>query len=256
MRSVAFFTVILSLLSAASPSIAREDTIRVAIYRGPASCEDCSEVVKRSIEKLGPRYKIDFVGADERVDISEDSLAGYDIYVQPGGGQDIPRALKDIGKERARAIRAFVHGGGRYLGLCMGAYLADANNMKLVDQYIDGEAGRPGFPIDSSDDAAIVVNWKGRRENIFFQDGPYMLPAIGDDRFRTIATYENGDIAAARYGYGDGLVVLTGPHPEADASWFDDAGIPRSKMPSDDLARDLMEALESPVHGKDLPHAH
>lgn len=37
----------------------------VAIYRGPAGCEDCSESVKRALLRLDPTYQIDFVGADE-----------------------------------------------------------------------------------------------------------------------------------------------------------------------------------------------
>ncbi|KAG9597700.1 hypothetical protein KCV01_g8993, partial [Aureobasidium melanogenum] len=230
---------------------AKQETIHVAIYRGAASCEDCSDTARRSIEKLGSRYRVDFVGEHERVDISDESLAEYDIYVQPGGGQDIPKALKDIGSERARAIRNFVHHGGGYLGLCMGAYLADAGNLKLIDTYLDGESGRPGFPIYTSEDAAVVVHWRGREQSLYFQDGPYMQPAPGNARFRTIATYENGDIAAARYTYGDGRVVLVGPHPEADTSWFDDAGIPRSKMPHDDLVKDLMEEFDPLVSRRD-----
>ena len=42
----------------------------VAIYRGPAGCPDCSENVKTALQRLNPNYQIDFVGADEPIDIT------------------------------------------------------------------------------------------------------------------------------------------------------------------------------------------
>lgn len=63
----------------------------------------------------------------------------------------------------------------------------------------------------------------GEKQTVFFQDGPYMSEPKDVRGFKKIATYQNGDIAAARYHFGNGIVVLTGPHPEADGSWFREA---------------------------------
>ncbi|BBP76285.1 hypothetical protein PHLH7_23890 [Pseudomonas sp. Ost2] len=116
------------------PSLAQAGApvTHVAIYRGPAGCDDCSESVKQALQRLAPGYQIDFVGADEPIDITPQTLARYDLYVQPGGGQDIPGALDSLGHARATAIRDYVAHGGRYLGLCMGAYLADNSNLGLI----------------------------------------------------------------------------------------------------------------------------
>ena len=57
-----------------------------------------------------------------------------------------------------------------------------------------------------------------------------------------LATYANGDIAAARYPFGRGVVALSGPHPEADASWFEQAGIPPEERPRSALFRNLIDA--------------
>lgn len=119
----AFFTLLPSSVHAATP------IAHVAIYRGPAGCEGCSENVKTALLRVRPNAQIDFVGADESIDITPQSLARYDLYVQPGGGQDIPAALDSLGDARVQAIRDFVAQGGRYLGLCMGAYLADDSNL-------------------------------------------------------------------------------------------------------------------------------
>jgi len=236
----------LSLLGAlVAPSVAgaKSETVRVAVYRGPASCEDCSETAKQAIEKLGPQYRVDFVGTNEKIDITPQTLSRYDVYVQPGGGQDIPAAYKSLGDERVEAIQRYVAGGGHYIGLCMGAYLASGSGFGLISQELESEVGRPGFPVKSIESTAVQIAWAGQNRSIYFQDGPYMLKANGDPRFKSIASYQNGDIAAARYSFKKGVVVLSGPHPEADASWFNEAEIPEEKMPGPDVLRSLFTAL-------------
>lgn len=217
----------------------------VAIYRGPAGCDDCSENVKTALQRLGPAYQIDFVGADEPIDITPQTLARYDLYVQPGGGQDIPAALDSLGEARAQAIRDYVAGGGRYLGLCMGAYLADASNLGLIPQDLDTEAGRPGFEVPGIADAAVRVTWAGKADSVFYQDGPYFPAATPATPYTTLATYQNGDVAAARYTYEKGVVVLSGPHPEAGQAWFEQADIPLDKMPRGELFGALIRSVQA-----------
>lgn len=216
----------------------------VAIYRGPAGCDDCSENVKNALLRLSPNYQIDFVGADEAIDITPQNLARYDLYVQPGGGQDIPAALDSFGDARVDAIRDYVAKGGRYLGLCMGAYLADNSNFGLIPQDLDSEAGRPGFEVRGIEDAAVRVVWDGKPDNVFYQDGPYFPKADGHAPYTVIATYRNGDVAAAQYRYEKGVVVLSGPHPEAGKEWFENAGIAVSEMPRGELFGVLVEKTE------------
>ncbi|MBI6563187.1 hypothetical protein YA0745_24025 [Pseudomonas synxantha] len=216
----------------------------VAIYRGPAGCADCSENVKTALQRLNPNYQIDFVGADEPIDITPHTLARYDLYVQPGGGQDIPGALDSLGDERAEAIRDYVAKGGRYLGLCMGAYLADDNNLGLIPLALDTEAGRPDFEVTGIDDAAVRVTWAGQADHVFYQDGPYFPKASAAAPYKTLATYQNGDVAAARYAYKKGVVVLSGPHPEAGQEWFENADIPLDKMPRGELFGALIRSVQ------------
>lgn len=231
-----------AILLGAIPAQAKADIIRVAVYRGPASCEGCSETARTSIEKLDPAYRVEFVGKGEKTDISQETLSHFDIYVQPGGGQDIPGALRSLGKARVRAIRDFVAQGGGFLGLCMGAYLADRANFGLIPHDLDSEVGRPGFPVKTIEDAAVRVSWAGRKDMVYFQDGPY-LPSSKEPGFKQIAAYENGDIAAARYSFKKGTVVLSGPHPEADKTWFEDAGLPLERMPKTNLLKELLSSF-------------
>ena len=224
--------------------IDRPDVIRIAVYQGPAACDGCAEAVKEAIEGLGPAYRVDFLGPQEKRDVSSSVLVQYEAYVQPGGGQDIPAALNSLGEQRSAAIRAYVAKGGQYLGICMGAYLADAANLGLIDTELDSEVGRPGFPVTTIEDSSVPVRWGGQADRAFFQDGPYFPRSTGNG-FRLIASYGNGDIAAARYRFGAGVVVLSGPHPEADESWFQDAGIPANLRPRQNLFKILFDALDS-----------
>jgi len=224
--------------------IDKPDIRRIAVYRGPAACDGCAEAVKEAIERLGPTYRVDFLGPRENLDVTHSALAHYEAYVQPGGGQDIPAAFNSLGERRSEAIRAYVAKGGQYLGICMGAYLADVANLGLIDTELDSEVGRPGFPVTTIADSAVLVQWGGLADWVFFQDGPYLPHGVGNG-FRVIASYGNGDIAAARYHFGAGVVVLSGPHPEADESWFQDAGIPKHLQPRQDLFKILFEALGS-----------
>lgn len=244
MRFVAALSAASMLVSASIPATANRfdpETVHVAIYRGPASCDDCSEALARTIMRISPRYHVDFVGPKERTDISPATLRHYRIYVQPGGGQDIDGALNSLGDARVRAIRQFVARGGGYLGLCMGAYLAGASNIGLIADDPDSEVRRPGFSVATIEDAAVPVRWAGRAQSMYYQDGPFLKPQRADPAYRALATYQNGDVAAARYSRGKGTVVLSGPHPEADRSWFEDADLPLAAVPGGAPFKTLMD---------------
>jgi glutamine amidotransferase-like uncharacterized protein len=223
-----------------------EAPMRVAIYRGPAACEDCSETVERALAAISGKYAVEFIGPNEDLDISAAALEGIELYVQPAGGQDIEGALDSLGEDGQAAIRAFVAGGGKYLGLCMGAYLADTDNLGLVPFAMESEVGRVRFPVTTIEDAAIEVLWSGKQDWVFYQDGPYLTAVESHPAFFAIGSYLNGDLAAARFGYGDGLVVLSGPHPEADRSWYEEAELDLEKMPSRNLFEELMAAFDRP----------
>lgn len=233
--------ILICLLSASTVGAA--EAVRVAIYRGPAGCEGCSEAVARAFERTDSDFSIEFVGPGEETAVGDVSLKVFDIYVQPGGGQDIPGAMEDLGNDGASAIRAFVEEGGKFLGLCMGAYLASASNLGLITDDLDSEVGRPGFPVTTIADTSVAVIWDGEDDQVFFQDGPYFIAHAGEAGYEQIALYQNGDIAAARYAFGKGVVVLSGPHPEAEKEWFSAADLPLDTMPRSDVFGALVERL-------------
>ena len=59
-------------------------------------------------------------------DIRHGELEKHDVLVVPGGKASIQGSA--LGGEGRSAIRSFVRGGGGYVGVCAGAYLATVNH--------------------------------------------------------------------------------------------------------------------------------
>lgn len=201
----------------ASPS----KTYRIAVYRGDAGCAGCSEMVVKSLIGTGLPLNIAYVGEKETLKVNEQTLKKFDIYIQPGGGQDIAGSYDVIGDDGAEAIRQFVKSGKDFIGICMGAYLADKDWIGLIDAPLESEVGRPGSRAYDEGDYTLQVKWNNKQEPFYYQDGPYLNNTTSNAGFQAIAYYDNGDVAIARYQYGEGHVILSGPHPEADETWID-----------------------------------
>lgn len=225
LTGAALVPVAAGLTSCASPTPpAQQPTPRptvAAVYRGSAGCDGCAETLAERLAGAPLHMEVTFVGPDEEVALDAGALDGIDLYVQPGGGDDIPAAAAEFPAPFVEALQEWVRGGGRYLGVCMGAYLAGNDGFGLIPRQIDGEVGAPGFPVVDSADHLVAVTWDGTRRWTYFQEGA-RLPERGAV---VHARYETGDIAAARYVLGQGRIGLIGPHPEADGTWLKGSGL-------------------------------
>lgn len=164
------------------------------------------------------------------------------LFAYPGGSGDDEAAFRRLRRDKG-TVRRFVRGGGRYLGMCMGAFLAERGFLNLLDGRVDEYWSRKGATVRSPDPALVTVSWRGRERTLYFQDGGAIVPKRNArDHTLVLATYEDGPIAAAVTRFGDGAVGLVGPHPEAPRSWFDDNAL---AYPGDasDLGRDLVDSL-------------
>ena len=69
--------------------------------------------------------------------IRSGALDQFDVVVFPGGsGSGTAKALKEAGRKK---VREFIRGGGGYLGICAGAYLATAHyewSLKILDAKV------------------------------------------------------------------------------------------------------------------------
>jgi len=210
------------------------------VYRGSAACSGCAEAVAALLAGSPTGFRTEFCGPGEERALSRAALAEAAVYAQPGGGS-VRSAWRRL-REYADDIREFVHNGGTYLGFCLGAYLAADNpGFGLLPGKVDQYIGTPGASVRDTDDTLVPVRWRGERRTMYFQDGPVFQLTPGAPA-AVLATYDTGAPAAVVTTYGAGRVGLVGPHPEADQSWYDSAGLTNPEGIRFDLGYDLIES--------------
>lgn len=184
--------------------------------------------------------EVAYVGPREARRVTADELAGAALYAQPGGG-DLTPAYRRL-RRQSPIIRDFVRGGGRYLGFCLGGYLAGRTpGFDLLPGDADQYISSPDATISSESETLTTVRWRGEEREVYFQDGPFFDLDPADRRGDVLAVYDNGLPAALVAPCGTGVVGVVGPHPEADADWFRDSGL--REVDASDLGNDLVDAV-------------
>lgn len=165
------------------------------------------------IGALSPYYQFKLFNEAQ---CEDDTLDDVDMVVFPGGvgdSESYHRFFRD--RRRAKFITEYVRRGGRYLGICMGAYWAGREYFNLLQnadtvQYIT----RPNTDTRRPHPKAIDVKWLGTDHKMYFYDG---CAVAGDPaEFETIATYANGDPMAVIQN----RVGVIGCHPESEPFWY------------------------------------
>jgi hypothetical protein len=91
-----------------------EGRARIALYGAGGSPYHHAAVFARA------GHEIEFVFPE---DVRAGVLAGFDAFVMPGGGyRAMLGQIEPLGADGARALRAYVEGGGMYIGCCAGSY--------------------------------------------------------------------------------------------------------------------------------------
>jgi hypothetical protein len=182
----------------------------IALFVADPKCSVQS--VNGLMHALSPQYNFKMFGKNTVEDCFFDDV---DIVAFPGGIGDSDTFYR-LFRNNGHRVRDFVNQGGHYLGICMGAYWAGSHYFDILDgvdavQYIR----RPGTDTRRPHAKGLSVTWRGRPEKMFFYDG---CALIGDrKRFKTIATYANGDPMAIVQG----RIGLIGCHPESEKFWYD-----------------------------------
>ncbi|MEV4544309.1 BPL-N domain-containing protein [Micromonospora echinaurantiaca] len=231
-------------LTVRSPLPKRTEPPVALVYRGPATLPGCPEATAALLKSSRWGFDVRYVGPDADLPLSHRALAGAALYAQPGGGT-LKRGYRQL-KHHRDEIRQFVHSGGRYLGICLGGYLAGATpGFALLPGDTDQYIGSAAATVRSERDTVVDVSWRGRRRGLFFQDGPYFWLRPGAEA-DILATYPNGTIAAMVTRLGAGRVGVVGPHPEATDDWYLDAGLRPADRLGTDLGHDLIDTVMRP----------
>lgn len=189
------------------------------IFNGAGTCEGCGEAIGKLLKEK--KYKVLY---SNELNLSAERLSSADLYVQPGGSDDITETINALTSNQIKAIKDYVEGGGVYLGVCAGAYLAG--------KYSDEKLNIPGFnlieisevdqEIENDDRAKLIKIILPTNEirYTYYQAGPHFgfnVPANS----KIMSYYANTLHIASRISpLGKGKVGLIGPHYEANKSWY------------------------------------
>ncbi|MCC7362246.1 MAG: hypothetical protein IT317_22365 [Anaerolineales bacterium] len=202
----------------------------MAIYEGPGATKRSVRNIERSIGLIPGAAAVRVTAEQMR----SGGLAEFDVVVFPGGSASAQaKALDRRGRDE---VQKYVAGGGGYLGVCAGAYLACAgfdwglqlvNARTLSDRWQRGEGA---VEIALTDEGRQMFGPCRRALAVHYENGPVFGPLDRDDlpAYRVLATYatevaENntpagimvGAPALAESSYGEGRVIISSPHPEA-----------------------------------------
>lgn len=168
---------------------------------------------------------------------SEGILETLDVFAMPGGpDRSYCESLNGAG---TAALRAFVEEGGRYLGICGGAYFACAGldfsgkvpgvirerrELALFPGQAVGPLTELAAPFDDTYRSAAIVGLDmacGGEGNSFYMGGPFFAPAPEYGSYEPLAFYSGVEavrsLAAIFQPVGEGGAVLCGAHPEVRA---------------------------------------
>jgi len=185
-------------------------TKRIALFLHQPKCSVQSG--NGILKALEPYYQFKIF---TKHSLESDFFDNVDMIAVPGGIGDAS-SYSSLFKENGTIVRNFVSRGGKYLGICMGAYWAGQHYLNILDsvepvQYIT----RPDACTRRPHAKHMPVTWGVEPYNMFFYDG---CALVGDQRkFDTVARYSNGDpMAIIQDNIG-----LIGCHPESEPHWYD-----------------------------------
>ena len=172
-------------------------------------------------------------------EIEDNFFDSVDIIAVPGGFGDAS-SFSRLFKANQNRVKEFVAQGGKYLGICMGAYWAGSNYLDLLDdvdavQYIT----QPNTDTRRPHAKDLNITWNGHSTSMFFYDG---CALVGNSQYNTIATYANGDAMSIIQNN----IGLIGCHPEAEPFWYNSYTWMRGKyVNKHDLLLDFVNQLNT-----------
>ncbi|HIC94207.1 MAG TPA: MBL fold metallo-hydrolase, partial [Anaerolineae bacterium] len=202
-----------------------EDFIRVGVgsrlevsmmHEGSCVYAGSGAVLARDVEVALDRLALSYRRMDEQ-DIRAGGLEACSLLIVPGGYT--AQCVDALGEEGFEQIREFIAGGGGYIGICAGAYIAARRvevpgrppGLGIIEIENQRRAGTGIRTISIVKPEHPVVRGYAGKVSIWYQNGPIMKAGQGVE---TLAVYDGGGDAIVCTTYGRGRVVIFSPHPE------------------------------------------
>jgi glutamine amidotransferase-like uncharacterized protein len=181
----------------------------IALFTADPKCsvQSCNGIMRA----LNKHYNFKLFSKNE---VEDGFLNDVDMIAVPGGFGDSD-SFDTLLKHNLNLVVNYVRNGGRYLGICMGAYWAGSHYFDILDNIdVEQYIKQPNTDTRRPHAKAIDIIWQGEKDKMFFYDGPTFVGA-GDCEI--VATYATGypmAIIQDRIG-------LIGCHPESEKFWYD-----------------------------------
>jgi glutamine amidotransferase-like uncharacterized protein len=189
-------------------------TIALFLHQPKCSVQSGNGIIK----SLEDHYNFKIFTKHE---LEDDFFNGVDMICFPGGIGDAD-SFDSLTKSNMKQINEFMDRGGKYLGICMGAYWAGKHYFDFIkDVSIDQYIRRPNTDTRRPHAKNLKVEWLGQQCNMFFYDGC----AFGSGQYEIIAKYMNDDPMAIIQGN----IGLIGCHPESQPHWYESYSWMRGK---------------------------
>jgi hypothetical protein len=203
--------------------------LKVAIYDGKGASDDGIENMVERIKSI-PQASVTLVKA---TDWSTIDLRPFDVVVFSGGSGSIQ--AEAIGEAGLNNVREYVRGGGGYVGVCAGAYLA-CSNFKWALGILNAETvsskwkrGQAFVDLELTDEGRKLLGDVKGTFKVRYHNGPIIKPAERTDvpAYKPVTVFRS---EIAEYGspvgvmvnspaqaigtFGKGRVFISSPHPE------------------------------------------
>ena len=224
---------LVSGLLMAYPAPAREPY--ALIYNGPTADQASTEAISSVVQQLG--LPVRYIA---NLDALPTQLGDARVFIIGGTDDDVEPLLQRFTPALRTTLKTYLRQGGRYLGICGGAYLASLG-WPEEDRFVEGLALVPAQSdgYDQDFEAKIYpVTWLGETRQMYYQAGPSFALAESPETVARLAYFEDRQLAALMSTFGAGKVAVSGPHPEAPDSWRAEA------LRGDQMDRNLDLALQ------------
>lgn len=226
-------------------------TTDVLLYNGTGVSTSDWQTTESLIQSQGWSYEL--INSTELNAMTAEEIASFALIVVPGGkGGTITSYLTQ--EARLNLRQAVQDQGVGYVGFCAGAWIAvgpEAESSAVAGYGLAIAPGEvlstywPGGNTGLTADIVPVTLENGSLRNLVWWGGPstpeWSDPSNGSG---VLGRYETGEPALSQTYAGKGLVVISGPHPEAPQSWWLSSGSDPDGLDWD-LAISMMNAAKA-----------
>lgn len=212
----------------------RQYATDVLIFNGIGTASDDTASIQQIVGSRGLTQKT--VSSAQLNAMTAEDLRQYGVIVWPGG---LAKTQNDslTAEARQNVYEAVAEGGVGYVGFCAGAFIAGSYGSWGLEL---APFDFPYYYLENQGYTKAMVNVTfadGSARDLIWYGGPE-LATFG----QVLAKYPDGTTAIAQDRVGKGLMILSGPHPEAPSSWKSGLSDSDGTAPDQDYAYQLIQA--------------